>query len=157
MCVGASLKFFNMLQNLTAWFLLFWLLGFPNLTEEKITFIVFTQKLLTQTGQIVAHFGKALVTVTVELLNKLGLAAESEDQRRKDADDSLPLERCELWSFNKLELFGEIQQSSQNCECDNNHHIQRNTSDHRRGLAGIPLRASAQHGHDVARVKRFLI
>jgi hypothetical protein len=50
MCVGASLKFFNMLQNLTAWFLLFWLLGFPNLTEEKITFIVFTQKLLTQTG-----------------------------------------------------------------------------------------------------------
>jgi hypothetical protein len=48
--VGVSLKFFNMLQNLTAWFLLFRLLGIDNLTEEKITFLVFTQKLLTQTG-----------------------------------------------------------------------------------------------------------
>jgi hypothetical protein len=49
---------------------------------------------------MVAHFGEALVAD--ELLNKLRLAAECDNERRKNADAGLPLERCLLWSFTKL-------------------------------------------------------
>lgn len=104
---------------------------------------------------MVAHFGEALVTD--ELLNKLRLAAKSDNEWRKDADAGLPLERCLLWSFTKLELVGESNQSSQNCECDAHHHQKRETSYNGGGLAQRLLRASALDGHAVASRQCFLM
>jgi hypothetical protein len=50
---------------------------------------------------MVAHFGEALVTD--EFLNKLRLAAESDNEGHKNADAGLLLECCLSRSFTQLE------------------------------------------------------
>jgi len=63
-----------------------------------------------------------------ELLNKLGLAAESQDKRRKNANVSLHDKRIELWSFEKLELSRESEQNNHQSNVGSQHHHQRYSS-----------------------------
>ena len=87
-----------MLQNFTVC-MLFSLLRVHDfsLTKEKIAFFVLGQELLTQTWQMVAHSGEAIVSE--EFGDKLRLAAESDNQGHTNADAGLLLECCLSHSF----------------------------------------------------------